>query len=105
MQYETLTHIERWQMLEIEWIDSAATTVQGWHEWHGGHLETDGCLTVGALGYVDEKSITLVLSRDTTTDCVYGVMTIPLSAVTAVHELKRKHVATRHRLRKMQNRN
>ena len=101
MEFADLKHLQKWALLEVEWIDSAATTGSGWHEWDGQHLDIEGCQTVGVLGHLDQTAITLILSRDATTDCVYGVMTLPLSAVSAVHELKRIRSATRNRLSKL----
>jgi hypothetical protein len=83
-----LPKMEQWELIEVEWVDSAGTE-NGWHKPGKKEMEIHGCVTVGQLYAQSTDRIVIVLSRDSTSQNIDGIITIPTVAVTALRKLKR----------------
>jgi hypothetical protein len=83
-----LPKMEQWELIEVEWVDSAGTE-NGWHKPGKKEMEIHGCVTVGQLYAQSVDRIVIVLSRDSTSKNIDGIITIPTVAVTALRKLKR----------------
>ena len=80
--------MEQWALIEVEWLDSTGDNT-GWHKPTKREMEIDGCVTVGMLYAQSRDRLVVVLSRDTTTNKIDGIITIPTVAITAITTLRR----------------
>lgn len=86
-----LPKLTRWEPLLVHWIDAnGGIGSGGWFKIQKQDRRVDGCITVGAVESQDEDRITLVLTRDTVTQSVHGMMTIPVTAITKFVRLTKK---------------
>ena len=83
--------LTRWEPCLIHWVDAnGGIGTGGWFKIQKQDRQVDGCVTVGAVESQDEDRITLVLTRDTVTKNVHGMITIPVVAITKLVRLNHK---------------
>jgi hypothetical protein len=81
-----LPQMNQWEMLQINWVDSAAGEA-GWHNPTKSEFEIDGCVSVGMAYAQSHDRIVLILSRATLHDQIDGLITIPTCAITGYARL------------------
>jgi len=81
-----IPNMSQWDLLQVEWLDSTGNG-DGWHKPKKRELEIDGCITVGMVYAQSPDRIALVLSRDTKTNDIDGIITIPTVAITGYTKL------------------
>jgi hypothetical protein len=82
-----LPKMDQWELVQFEWVDSAGPE-SGWHKPGKKEMEIHGCVTVGQLYAQSSDRVVVVLSRDSTSKNVDGIITIPTVAITAYARLK-----------------
>jgi hypothetical protein len=86
-----IPELTQWEPVMVEWVDAnGGAGSGGWFKIKKQDRRVDGCVTVGAVESQDDSRITLVLTRDTTSKVIHGMMTIPLVAITKFVRLDHK---------------
>jgi len=81
-----IPQVERWECVRVEWVDSCGPK-HGWHKAAKKEQQVAHCVSGGLVFAQDAECLSLVLSRDTDSKAIDGIITIPNVAITAFEHL------------------